>query len=916
MARCSLVYLVTFHKFLCGVVILLMFVPSQSATSPRTVEYHLVEEQPTNALLGNIVVDAKLNTEYSASEIAGFHFRFLTTAVGTATYRHLFTLQNGTGFLTMTKVIDRDTICTRRSAECTIELDIAVQPVNYFQIIRVIIHVEDLNDNAPKFPQDEITVNVAENSAIGSTFVLPSANDPDAMHYGIQHYQLLSDTAKFELRVLNDTDMAEPKPRLVLRERLDREDVNAYSLKLVAWDGGNPQKFGSVKINVAILDTNDNVPKFGNDSYVVNIDETRPVDSVILRVTAEDADVGKNGEIVYSFTPETTGLQGLLFGIREKTGDIYLKKSLDYEEGSKYHLSVMAQDKGQNSQTAYVKVTVNVFDVNDHAPQITVNSLTSTGHAQITEDAAVGMFVAHVSIVDRDSGHNGEFVCSLDNPHFSLQHLYQTEYKIVSTQVFDHEEHSEFHLNLICQDKGQPSLTSTQHITVTIVDVNDHTPEFTQRVYSVSVKENVSLTGQLCQVNAVDADSGDNGLITYKLRSLDDTSPPLVIDPKTGVITTNRIFDYEQQQSFDLVVVASDHGVPPRSSTAMLSLSVIDINDEQPTFIQSTYSFGTFENQPVRTDVGTVTAYDLDSPPYNKVTYSFDWRMSDIGSFAIDEDSGRITLRKMLDREKQDTYRVVVMATNKGSDKSSSANVTIYVADRNDNAPTVDFPTHTNNTVEVPSDATRGYIVTEIKAHDLDVGINSVLQYAIMEGSGTGLFDILDPSKGTVTVKKSLSNHGNQMYRLTILVRDEGTPLLTDATELNIFVNDSIVAAVPSTGRTVGVSVMVAVIVVAMVTFLILFVTLIVLLWKRRSLAHHSKVLKYEYRIEVSKATSGGLGSLETGSDVTGSDIMHVAPQWANDRTHKGGQKSLQTEQRWPLAIDLEEMAQVCKDST
>ena len=884
-----------------------MIVSSKAESLPRTVEYHLVEEQPPNVLLGNIVVDAKLNTEFTATEIAEFHFRFLTTAMGTATYRHLFTLQNGTGFLSTTKAIDRDSICTGHKAECTVELDVAVQPVNYFQIIRVILHIEDLNDNSPSFPQDQVTIHVAENSAVNSVFVLPSARDSDARHYGIQRYQLLSDSDKFELRVLNDTDMEETKPQLVLLNRLDREEINSYSLKLVAWDGGNPQKFGSVKINIAILDTNDNAPKFKNDSYVVNIDENVPVENIILRVVAEDPDEDNNGDIIYSLTCETVDLHDSLFGIVAKTGDIYIKKLLDYEVESKYHLSVKAEDKGQNSLSAHAKITVNVLDVNDNAPQMTVNVLTSTGHAQIMEDATVGTFVAHISIVDRDSGSNGEFTCSLDNPHFELQHLYQTEYKIVSKQVFDREAHSQYRLNLICQDKGQPTLTSVQHIKVTIMDVNDHSPEFTQRLYSVSIKENITLTGHLYQVSARDADSGDNGLVVYTIRSLNGTNSPLFINQKTGIITTNHIFDYEQQKNLEFVIMALDHGNPPRSSTAILSLTIIDINDEQPTFVQITYNFETFENQPVRTDIGTVMAYDLDSPPYNKVTYSFNWQLSDTESFVIDEESGRITLKKVLDREIQDTYHVIVMATNKGSHQSSSANVTIHVMDRNDNAPTVDFPRHATNTVNVASDASNGDVVTEIKAHDLDVGINAVLQYVIMDGSGKDLFDILDPSKGTVTVKHSLHNHGNQSYRLRVLVRDEGTPLLTGVAELSIFVNDSIIAALPSAGRTVSIGIMVTVIVIAMVVLLMLFVTLVMLLWRWRSQAFHSKALKYEYHIEVSKAASGDASHLEVGSD-----ILEVSTQWMKDKsTHPGSRKEpLQMEQLWPL--NLEEMTQVC----
>ena len=900
----------TSHKFVVCVIILVLLVSgsTKAGSSAKTVEYHISEEQPPNVLLGNIVVDAALNSEFTASEIAEFHFRFLTTAASTSGHSRMFSLQNGTGVLSTTETIDREIVCARQKGACTIELDVAVQPLAYFQIIRIIVHVEDLNDNSPSFPERQITVHVAENSAVGSTFVLPSALDRDAMHYGIQDYRLLTDSDKFDLRVLRDEDMGDAKPRLVLLNRLDRENIGFYSLKLVALDGGTPPKFGSVLINIAVLDTNDNAPQFKNDSYVINVDETQPAESVILRIVAEDSDEGKNGDVLYSFTRETINSHGSLFGMLANTGDIYIKQQLDHEEASQYYLSVKAEDRGQHSLTSYAKITVNVLDVNDHAPQISVNLFTSSTRAEIMEDAVVGTFVAHISIVDPDSGRNGMFTCSLDSRQFVLQPLYQTEYKIVSTQLFDREELSEYHLKLTCHDRGQPSLTSAQDITVTIQDVNDNRPQFTQHVYSVSIRENNSLTDTLCQVNAVDADSGENGLVSYTIRSIHGTDHPLLIEPTTGVVTLNTVLDYEQHHSLNFVITAVDHGTPPRSSTAVLSLTIIDINDEQPTFRETSYSFGTFENQPVGTYVGAVKAYDFDSPPYNEVTYSFIRQLSGIESFAIDEESGRIIITEMLDRETQDAYHIIVTATDKDSGMSSSVNVTIYVADRNDNAPTIDFPTHANTTVDVSSHATRGDVVIEIQARDLDVGVNSRLRYLIMDGPGKDLFEIVDPSKGTMTVKRSLSSHHNQLFRLALLVRDGGIPSQTVATEFYIFVNDSIIAPLPSTGRHVGTGIVILISVVATAIVIVLLVTLIMLLWKRRCGTHPSKGLKYDFHIEINKVAKRDVFHGDGGSDV-----MQTSIQLGTDRPTNAGtlKEPLQMEQLWPLAVYLDEMTQV-----
>ncbi len=107
--------------------------------------------------------------------------------------------------------------------------------------------------------------------------------------------------------------------------------------------------------------------------------ENTPLQSTILRVRAHDLDTGVNGAVYYEFSTQTQAAYGHLFGIRNKTGEIYIKSELDYEKGSVYHLSVMAHDQGPDSIPADATVIVRVLDVNDNSPQITVNTLAASG---------------------------------------------------------------------------------------------------------------------------------------------------------------------------------------------------------------------------------------------------------------------------------------------------------------------------------------------------------------------------------------------------------------------------------------------------------------------------------------------------------------------------------------------------------
>ena len=771
------------------------------------VEYSIVEESPPNTRVGNL----SAHTHFKNQPLTGQQSRQFSFLPQSSRFQQFFTIDETHGVLRTNSVIDRDVASCERSMKCDMPLDVAViGPDREFQIMKVTVHIEDINDNAPAFSSDTIELPISETALPGVSFVLPQAWDPDSGKFGVQSYRLVTQTDKFSLNVSLGTD-GTVDMRLVLREKLDREERAFYTLEVVATDGGVPALTGTLTVEVQVNDANDNSPVFQQPSYEVRVREDTVVGDVILQVLASDPDIGPNADVVYSLaSPTPNANPGLLiFAIRNTTGELVLQKPLDYEAQTAYHLLVTAKDRGPNAIPTQARVVVIVVDVNDHAPTISVNALTATGNAEIAENTDPGVFVAHVSIEDKDSGPSGEVQCVLSSGPFELRQLYRNVYKVIALSSFDTETQSTYVITLACHDNGTPPLRTSKDIYVNILDVNDHAPVFTQDVYSATLRENTSVGARVVQVNASDGDSGDNARLTYSILrqgGLDDAATGtgnagttgsgvrwFRIDPDTGVISTNGVLDYESMHKARLEVVAVDHGDPPRSSTAAVVVNIVDVNDEPPLFYLTSYSFSLNENSPANSELGAVLATDKDSEPFNDIMYILSTGDPDSEPFEVDSQTGMITTKRVLDREYKPSYNLMIFAGNPGYPKmTSSVQVTVLITDINDNAPTIIFPNNTSNTVNIPYGAPEGYIFTKVVAMDVDAGANAKLNYAIAKTSTPGLFEI-DGSSGAVSIKSHDLWSAGEYLDMLITVSDQGTPPKTSSIEMFIVVNKSVV---------------------------------------------------------------------------------------------------------------------------
>ena len=558
-----IVYLVLFTCLPC------VFATNNRRGAKHTVTYEIWEESEVGTFIGNLATDARLNREFNASVLASLTYTFL----GQSEYAHYFTLDENLGRLQIAEEVDRDVLCPMDTL-CEITLDVAIRPIEYFRIIKLIIEILDLNDNSPSFPNPHTHHSISESTLVGVIFPITPATDPDSPPNGIRHYELQTSSDKFELQVRNNSDGSKDL-QLILREPVNREVRDFYQLRIMAYDGGSPQLSGTLLIDLVVTDINDNSPAFSNASYEIAVEETTSINSTLLVVEALDADSGSNGQIDYGFTSRTQRTYGHIFGIDASRGQIYLKQHLDAEVQPSYSLSVTAQDQGPDSLPTTVKVTVHVIDVNDHEPEISINVLTDETYAEVPEDSPVPYFVAYISVFDPDLGDNGVFNCTLDDTFdFSLVQLYDTEFKVEAITSFDRELQSEYRVNIICEDQGTPAKTSHQELVVQVADRNDHAPHFLEAMYITTLEENNNINEFIVQVSAVDSDSEANSRIEYHLA--ENVWDILNIDAGSGVVTAGISFDREDMGSLDFRVTAVDQGTPPQTATAMVLLTILD----------------------------------------------------------------------------------------------------------------------------------------------------------------------------------------------------------------------------------------------------------------------------------------------------------------------------------------------------
>ncbi|KAG6924557.1 protocadherin gamma subfamily A, 12, partial [Chelydra serpentina] len=434
------------------------------------IRYSIPEEIQKGYFVGNILKDLGLDLKALSDRAV----RIVST--GRSQY---FALNLKSGHLITTERMDREQICGQLET-CLLHIEVLVE--DKVKLFIVDVEITDINDNAPRFQEDELEFRISELAAVGTRYSLEEAQDADVGASSVQGYYL-SSNKHFSVDVQTGAD-GDKYAELVLEKSLDREEQAVHDLILTATDGGDPVRSGTAQIRVIVLDANDNAPVFSQPAYTVSVLENVAVGSLLLTVNATDPDEGINSEVTYSLR-KMKDKASQIFQVDSKTGEISTVGNLDYEEAASYEMEVQAKDVGDLS--ARSKVLVTVIDVNDNAPKITIASLFSS----VSEDSPPGTLIALLNIRDKDSGENGEVTCSIPgNLPFRLQKSFDNYYSLVTDRPLDRERVSDYNVTITARDRGTPNLASKTTILVKLSDINDNAPIFDQTSYTLYITEN------------------------------------------------------------------------------------------------------------------------------------------------------------------------------------------------------------------------------------------------------------------------------------------------------------------------------------------------------------------------------------------------------------------------------------------
>ncbi|XP_046715410.1 protocadherin alpha-C2 [Silurus meridionalis] len=585
-----------------------------------------------------------------------------------------------TGELYIIERIDRENICPVKTSNCLIKLDMIIK--NPLRIFNIELQITDINDNAPHFRMDRVELDVSESASPGERFSLPNAQDPDVGANTVNTYKIgESDHFTIDIHSGSDTKYVD----LVLMKALDREAKPIHTLILTAVDGGVPARSGTASIIVRVLDTNDNAPQFDLSVYTVKMNENSPIGTLVTKLNATDSDEGSNAVITYSFTLYTSEKTQNVFNLNSETGEITVKGTIDFEDMKIFEMHIEAKDNGPVPLSSQCRITVDINDMNDNYPEITIKSLKNT----VKEDTPVGTVIALVGVSDRDTGDNGKVNLTINrNIPFTLNKSSNYHYELLVSRPLDRETKSEYDITLLVTDRGNPSLSDNETITVHLLDVNDNAPQFPQIFYKIYVMENNPPGALLSSITAHDPDLNENQYLVYFIieREIANTSMSMLfsINPENGNLYALKTFDYEIEKEFLFHVEARDSGVPPLSSNVTVHIIIMDQNDNTPVIVSPWRAHGSViqEKIPRSTDKGTliakVIAIDADSVHNSRVTYQF-LQNTDATLFSLDQYNGEIRTTRMFSYRDSRHQRLVVIAKDNG-DPSLSATITITLS--------------------------------------------------------------------------------------------------------------------------------------------------------------------------------------------------------------------------------------------
>lgn len=547
-------------------------------------------------------------------------------------------------------------------------------------LLRVII--TDQNDNAPKFEKSHYEANLLENSPVGHSVLQVRATDSDSGLNAEIDYSLhqASETVQRLLRIDRSSGV------ISVKGAVDREDDSFLKFFVSARDRGPSPKTSKVLVTVTVKDQNDNAPAveirgiglFTHHNGAANISEEMSEGTTVALVQVSDRDEGENavvtcvvaGDVPFQLRPASDSAND-----RKRKYFLQTTAPLDYERVREYRVEIVAVDSGNPALSSTNSLRVQVTDINDNAPTFSPAAF----EVDFNEENRPGDEVLRVTAVDADGGPNAELVYSIvDAAARQLFEIDSGSGAVRAKSVLDREQRERYDFTVAAADRGVPSKTGTATVIVNVVDRNDNDPKFMLGSYSFSVSENVAPLGPVGVVTVTDADKGENARVRL---SVEPDDGKFFIQNGTGTILSSISFDREKESTYTFRLKAVDHGDPPRSSYAGVTINVLDENDNAPYVTKPANSSYTHlaPKTPPLTRVEVVEAEDLDSGPNSELQYAIAGG-NPYGLFHISASGGEITLAQEFADKHTGLHRLVVKVSDKGKpQRHATALVHVFV---------------------------------------------------------------------------------------------------------------------------------------------------------------------------------------------------------------------------------------------
>ncbi|KAG9348456.1 hypothetical protein JZ751_002191 [Albula glossodonta] len=689
-----------------------------------------------------------------------------------------FQLDRSSGVLSTSQSLDRER--KARYALTVVAQDRGMPALSSSATIEVT--VLDVNDNSPRFDSASYTVEIPEDSPVGSLVLEVTASDEDEGSNGEVLYFLSSEAS-------GTFAVDQVMGRITTTAPLDREKRVSYSFHIYATDlsPASPRN-ATTQITIHILDVNDNAPFFVQDPMVINVSSSSiSSHQVVATMRAEDKDFGANGSVFYRFASPVRG-----FTINSLTGEIQATERLHSLTQSQRTLIVEAMDQGSPAQSSLGVVVIYIKEQEYRGIRFSRNAR----DVSIQENAAQGLFgtptqtaptphlqkctaVVQALAQYPDGSRSGISYSIFSGNRLQSFRISTTtgEIWVQSSTGLDFEETPRLRLVVKAETASSSSYMA---INLILQDVNDNLPRFQLQNYVAYICEAQGYDFPIIQVLADDLDQGQNGQVTYSIKS-SSMSNLFKIDPLTGSITTAAIMDREIWTQTKLVITATDRGSPRLAGSATLTVIIVDLNDNSPT-IPLPHEIRVPENTIIGTEITQVTGNDVDSGPPLSYTLQLDSHSQ--GKFGIHRYGGGVSLTAPLDFEERTWYTLTVRSSD--SKHQSEANLTVLVQDVNDNVPVF---TQDLYQVTLLEHSPPGSPIITVTATDRDSGENGKVTYRVMSSTRDGFY--IDPSNGTLFFSQRVEFDSKQpSISVVIEARDGGTPALSSVTTVQVQVSD------------------------------------------------------------------------------------------------------------------------------